>query len=127
MTGGSAAMPPLLRSLAYFLYAFAAAVSSVCGDAVDVPRVLQEVLEDLPLALAGRAAERRRLEVGHVEPERSSPCASAVAVVRVSASGYALGDTLLFGDEKPPRFAQIVAASRRREVLDERADRRACP
>jgi hypothetical protein len=37
--------------------------------------------------------------------------ASAVAVARVIASGYALAGTFLFGDEKPPRFAQIVPAA----------------
>src|SRR5438093_9646489 len=36
--------------------------------------------------------------------------ASAVAVARDSASGYALALTSLFGEEKPPNFAQIVAA-----------------
>src|SRR3954470_17527689 len=36
----------------------------------DVARVLQEVLQDLPLALTDRRAERCRGEVGHVEPER---------------------------------------------------------
>src|SRR3954453_641550 len=37
--------------------------------------------------------------------------ASATAVVRVIGSGYALGWTFLFGEEKPPRLVQISAAS----------------
>src|SRR5206468_2087940 len=40
---------------------------------VDVLGVLQEVLEDLPLALAGRRAERRRLEIGEVEARHLRP------------------------------------------------------
>src|SRR4051794_6272808 len=36
--------------------------------------------------------------------------ASATAVARVSGSEYAEGGTFLFGDEKPPRLAQIAAA-----------------
>src|SRR5437763_1142966 len=39
------------------------------GDAAHVLRTLEEVLEDLPLALARRAAECDRLEVGHVEAD----------------------------------------------------------
>ena len=42
---------------------------------------------------------------------KTSAEASAVAVAREMESGYALGSTLRFGDEKPPIFAQIVAAS----------------
>jgi hypothetical protein len=35
----------------------------------------------------------------------------AVAVVRVSSSGYEAGSMFLFGDEKPPSFARTAAAS----------------
>src|SRR5205823_10651848 len=38
-------------------------------------------------------------------------CASADAVFRFSGSWYAEASTILFGDAKPPRLAQTVAAS----------------
>src|SRR5581483_4414268 len=71
-TGGSAVIiPPLTRSL---LLALLVGRSSgrleLLLDARDVLRVAQELLEQAPLTLTGRTAERRRLLVGHVEDHR---------------------------------------------------------
>src|SRR3954462_4463178 len=65
--GGSALMLGLLMPL--LLVRRRRGRLELRGGAVDVLGVLQEVLQDLPLALTRRAAEGRRSEVGHVEPE----------------------------------------------------------
>src|ERR1700726_2227861 len=67
-TGGSAVIPPALMSLLLVR-------RRCCGlelflDPADVLGVLQERLEEAPLARARRGAERRRLVVGHVEHHR---------------------------------------------------------
>src|SRR5213593_36845 len=65
--GGSAVMlPSLLKP--FLLERLRRRALELPGDPVDVLRVLQEVLEQLELALTGRRAEGRRLEVGEVEP-----------------------------------------------------------
>src|SRR5438270_10649356 len=66
LTGGSAVMlaPPLTD----LLERLGRRRFERGGRAVHVLRVLQEVLEDLPLTLPGRCAERCRLEIGQVEP-----------------------------------------------------------
>src|SRR5439155_21138204 len=65
VTGGSAVIVLLTRLL--LLGRLRRRRLQRAGDAVHVLRTLEEVLEDLPLALTRRAAERDRLEVGHVE------------------------------------------------------------
>src|SRR4051794_19897386 len=67
--GGSAAMavPPLMPAPPASLVGLGRCGLQLLGDAVDVARVLDEVLEDLPLALADGGAERGGLEVGHIE------------------------------------------------------------
>src|SRR6266849_3795563 len=70
-TGGSAVIPPALTESLLALL-----VRRCCGcfelrlDAGDVLGVLQEVLEEAPLALCGSRAEGRRLLVRHVEHDR---------------------------------------------------------
>ena len=54
-------------------------------DPVDVVRVLQEVLEELPHALADGAAERGRLQVGQVEAERLRLADRAAVVCWISS------------------------------------------
>ena len=49
-------------------------------------RVLEELLEDPPLALARRRAERGGLVVGHVERDRRRP-GSGASVAPVIGSG----------------------------------------
>src|SRR5664279_218686 len=63
--GGSALMLGLLTPL--LLVGRRGSRLELRGGAVDVLGVLQEVLQDLPLALPRRAAEGRGREIGHVE------------------------------------------------------------
>src|SRR4051812_10367853 len=70
-TGGSAVIPPaLIASLLALLVRGSCSRFELLLDAGDVLGVLQEVLEDSPLALSGSCAEGRRLLVGHVEHDR---------------------------------------------------------
>src|SRR5262245_61456507 len=62
--GGSA---PMVASVNFLLERLRRGRLESRRGAVDV-LVLEEVLKDLPLALSRRGAERRRLEVGQVEP-----------------------------------------------------------
>src|SRR6266536_5461202 len=69
-TGGSAVIPPALNSLLPLLVRGRRCSLELLRDSVHVARLLEEVLEQLPLALAGCPAERGRLLVGHVEHDR---------------------------------------------------------
>src|SRR5580765_5288166 len=67
-TGGSAMIPPaVIPSLLGLLVRRRCRRFELLLDAGDVRGVLQELLEDAPLSLAGGGAERRRLVVRHVE------------------------------------------------------------
>src|SRR5205085_810751 len=66
-TGGSTLIPPTPNSL--LLVRGGGRGFELLLDARDVLRVLQEVLEQPPLALARGGAECRRLLVGHVEDD----------------------------------------------------------
>src|SRR5689334_21205564 len=68
-TGGSAVTPAVGTPLLRLLVRGGRGRLQLLLDPGDVLRVLQEVLEDPPLALAGRGAERRRLLVRHVEDD----------------------------------------------------------
>src|SRR4030088_439257 len=69
-TGGSAVIPPALNALLPLLVRRHRGRLELLLDAAHVRRLLQEGLEEPPLALTGRAAERGRLLVGHVEHHR---------------------------------------------------------
>src|SRR5437588_11185969 len=69
-TGGSAVIPPALTSLLALLVRRYRGGLQLLLDAADVARALQALLEEPPLTLTVRAAERRRLLVRHVEYDR---------------------------------------------------------
>src|SRR5947209_3466684 len=69
-TGGSAVIPPALKCLLALLVCGRCRRLELLLDARDVGRLLQELLEEPPLALTGRTAEGRRLQVRHVEDDR---------------------------------------------------------
>src|SRR5579863_3137378 len=69
-TGGSTVMiPPELTDLLGALVGRGCRRLQLLGDPGGVARVLEEALEQPPLALAGGGAERGRLLVGHVEDD----------------------------------------------------------
>src|SRR5438105_7940666 len=68
-TGGSAVIPPALKSLLALLVGRHCGRFELRGDALCVVGRLEEILEDSPLALAGGRPEGRRLLVGHVEDD----------------------------------------------------------
>src|SRR5215210_4189622 len=90
--GGSALMLGVLTYV--LLVGRRGSLLELRGRAVDVGRVLEEVLQDLPLALAGRAAEGRRGQIRHVEAEdlglRERRRRRARHRVRVRTRGHAL-------------------------------------
>src|SRR5258708_3487028 len=93
-TGGSAVIPPALTSLLALLVGRRCGRFQLLLDPTDVLRVPEELLEQAPLALAGGAAERRRLLVGHVEHDRLRGRDRSLAQlrdgVRVDAGGHVL-------------------------------------
>src|SRR5690348_3168621 len=108
-TGGSTAK--LSPELIYFpdLYALAAADSS--DDAMPLTffgffRKSWKILNSPCPTVAPKDAGWR----SDMSKRKVLAVASATAVARVSGSEYADGGTFLFGDENPPRLAQIVAA-----------------
>src|ERR1700750_733934 len=120
-TGGSAVMPPALNGL--LLVGRLRGCLQLLLDALDVAGLLQELLEQPPLALTRGRAERRRLVVGHVEGDR---------LRRQQWSFRRPGDRVriaLRGHVVIPRAEAALlrpdcGGLRRREVLDERADGR---
>src|SRR4029079_17896589 len=89
-TGGSAVIPPALKRpvLLALLVGRGRGCLQLLLDARDVLRVPEELLEQPPLALPCRAAERRRLLVRHVEHDglRGSDQGLASAGYRVGVS-----------------------------------------
>src|SRR5215831_9399478 len=68
--GGSAVTPPTVTLLLGLLVRLRGGRLQLLCDPLHVLGVLEEVLEQAPLALAGGRAERGRLVVGHVEHNR---------------------------------------------------------
>src|SRR3954464_3855522 len=113
-------MPPLLplkvfdelrQACAHFpaLYAFAAADSSCFAMPFALPvffrkswKSLNSPCPTVPPNDAGWRSERSK--------RNTFALPTALAVVRVMASGYALAGTVFAGAVYPPRFAQIVCA-----------------
>ena len=108
--GGTSKVDHAIEVPRYFRYALAAAFSSLeavlltfLGLRRKSCRIFHSPWLGVPPKAEGARSDMSKRNV--------LACASAVAVARVSASGYAFAGTPLLGDEKPPRLAQMVAAS----------------
>src|SRR5206468_3650211 len=107
--GPTVTLPPPANYLPA-LYAFAAAASSDAATPLTFFgffRKSWKILNSPWPTVAPKEAGCR----SDMSNRKTGAFASAIAVARVIGSGYALAFTFLFGEEKPPRFAQIVAAS----------------
>src|SRR5207249_8684514 len=91
-------------------------------DAVDVLRVLQEVLEELELTLTGGRAERRRLQVGEVE---AGDLRRGEALRRRFRQRVAVGGqrNLLVRRGEAAALGPDPRRLRRRQIADQRARR----
>src|SRR5436190_12707021 len=124
-TGGSAAMllPLPLKRLLPLLVGLRRRRLELRGDPVYVLRVLQEVLEQTPLTLRSRCSEGRRLHVRHVEDHGLRGLERRLGGPRDRVRVHAWAHLLVSGPEATglgPRRGRL----RRREVADERLDRR---
>src|SRR5260221_2582315 len=122
-TGGSAVIPPALtESLLALLVRRCCGCFELLLDAGDVLGVLQEVLEETPLALCSSRAEGRRLLVRHVEDDRLRGRDRSLGRLRDRVRVDARRDVLVARAEAAllrPRLGR----RRGREEVDERADR----
>src|SRR5579859_1267847 len=120
-TGGSAVIPPALTLLLALLVGRRRGRFELLLDAADVLRVPEELLEQAPLALAGGAAERRRLLVGHVEHDRLGRRDRSLAQLRDGVRVDAGGDVLVAGAEST-LLRPHPCGRRGREIVHERTD-----
>src|SRR5438093_12113025 len=130
--GGSTEMlAPPLTALLLLLVRGCRRLLERSRDAVHVVRALEEVLEDLPLALSGRPPERDRLEVRQVEPlglRRDEPfrrCPLEWVAVRAQRD-VVVGrrePALLDPDQRRLRRGQVFHEGLDRRVVAERDDR----
>src|ERR1051325_4856233 len=123
VTGGSAVMLPPAKRLLPLLVRLRRRGLQLAGDAVHVLRVLEEVLEQSPLALAGGAAERRGLRVRHVEHDRLRLRERDLGRARDRIRIHARAHVVVPGPEAAG-LRPCGRCLRRREELDERPDGR---
>src|SRR3954454_290595 len=95
--------PPYLNALAAADSSLLAAPSTLDGLERKSWRIFHSPWPGVPPNAAGARSDMSKRNVWAL--------AIAVAVVRVMSSGYTDSCTPLFGDEKPPRCAQVCAAA----------------
>src|SRR5437899_3032057 len=123
MTGGSAVIPPGLTSLLALLVRRRRRRLELLLDAAHVGRGLNELLEEPPLALTGRAAERGRLLVGHVEHDRLRAGDQGL-VCLVDCVGVHRRTEVVVARRKPADLRPCSGGWGGGEELHERPDRR---